>query len=73
MDRLADLVNGSFRDRPEIYQRVLVERNQRWLPKIEELAAGDYPAIVIVGTGHLVGPDSVVAMLEAKGLVVEQQ
>jgi uncharacterized protein len=73
VDRLADLVNGSFRDRPEVYQRVLVERNERWVPKIEELAAGDYPALVVVGTGHLVGPDSVVAMLQTKGLVVEQQ
>lgn len=73
VDRLADLVNGSFVDRPEVYQSVLVERNQRWVPKIEALAAGDRPAMVIVGTGHLVGPDSVVAMLTAKGRIVQQQ
>src|SRR6185369_2479248 len=73
LDRLIGLVNGSFADRPEVYQRVLVDRNARWIPKIEELMAGDVPALVIVGTGHLVGRDSVVAMLEAKGYVVTQQ
>jgi hypothetical protein len=73
LDRLIGLVNGSFADRPEVYQRVLVGRNERWIPKIEALMAGDVPALVIVGTGHLVGRDSVVAMLEAKGHVVTQQ
>jgi len=73
IDRLIGLVNGSFADRPEVYQRVLVDRNERWIPKIEALMAGDVPALVIVGTGHLVGRDSVVAMLQAKGHVVTQQ
>jgi uncharacterized protein YbaP (TraB family) len=73
IDRLIGLVNGSFADRPEVYQRVLVDRNERWVPKIEALMAGDVPALVIVGTGHLVGRDSVVAMLQAKGHVVTQQ
>lgn len=73
IDRLTTLVNGSFDERPEVYQRVLVERNARWVPQIEALAAGDAAALVIVGTGHLVGSESVVAMLEAKGYVVRQQ
>jgi uncharacterized protein YbaP (TraB family) len=73
LDRLVSLVNGSFADRPELFQRVIIDRNARWIPKIEALIEGGVPAIVIVGTGHLVGPDSVVAMLEAKGHVVKQQ
>jgi uncharacterized protein YbaP (TraB family) len=73
IDRLEHLVNGSFGDRPELQQRLLVERNARWLPEIEELVEGDQPALVIVGTGHLVGDDSLVAMLKAKGYIVRQQ
>jgi uncharacterized protein YbaP (TraB family) len=73
IDRLSMLVNRSFSDRPELYQRVLVDRNGRWIPKIEALMAGDVAAMVNVGTGHLVGPDSVVAMLQAKGHLVTQQ
>jgi uncharacterized protein YbaP (TraB family) len=73
VEQLVHLVNGSFEDRPEVYQRVLVDRNARWVPKIEALMAGDAPALVVVGTGHLVGSDSVVAMLEARGHTVRQQ
>jgi hypothetical protein len=73
LDRLETIVNSSFRDHPEVYQRLLVDRNARWIPKIEALLAGDVPALVIVGTGHLVGADSVVAMLGAKGYTVTQQ
>ena len=73
VDRLGTLVNGSFDDRPEVYRSVLVERNARWIPKIEALMAGDKPAMVIVGTGHLVGEDSVITMLQDRGHVVTQQ
>ncbi len=73
LDQIETLVNASFHDRPEVYQHLLVDRNARWIPKIESLLAGDRPALVIVGTGHLVGADSVVAMLRAKGWVVRQQ
>jgi uncharacterized protein YbaP (TraB family) len=73
VDRLETLVNGAFYDKPHVYGPLLAERNTRWVPKIEALLAGDHPAIVIVGTGHLVGDASLVAMLQAKGYVVTQQ
>lgn len=73
LDQLETLVNGSFRDRPEIYQAMIVDRNLHWMPKIEALAEGDVPAIVIVGTGHLVGANGIVAMLRTKGYTVVQQ
>jgi uncharacterized protein YbaP (TraB family) len=65
---LADLEND-----PQLYQRLIVERNRNWLPKLESLFARKNPAFVVVGAGHLVGPDSVVAMLRAKGYSVEQR
>lgn len=73
VDRLDTMVNGAFHDKPELYGPLLARRNERWIPKIEALVGGDAPALVIVGTGHLVGDDSLVAMLRAKGYVVEQQ
>jgi uncharacterized protein YbaP (TraB family) len=73
LERLDTLVNGSFHDRPEVYQRLIIDRNLAWMPKIETLAGGDVPALVIVGSGHLVGPDGLVAMLQAKGYRVVQQ
>ena len=65
---LADLKND-----PQLYQRLLVERNSNWLPKLEALFTRKSPAFVVVGAAHLVGPDGVVAMLKAKGSSVVQR
>lgn len=57
---------------PVMYQRLLVERNKNWMPKIEALFARRGKALVVVGAAHLIGPDGVIAMLKAKGYTVEQ-
>ncbi len=67
------LVLGNLKSDPVLYQRLLVERNQNWMPKIEALFARKGHALVLVGAAHLVGPDGLVAMLKAKGYTVEQQ
>jgi uncharacterized protein YbaP (TraB family) len=72
-DRLSEIINGSMHARPELRDRLLVDRNRRWVPKIEALADGPDPALVIVGAGHLVGPDSVVDLLQKDGRIVRQQ
>ena len=64
---LADLKSD-----PLMYQRLLVERNKNWIPKIEALFARRGRALVVVGAAHLVGPDGLIAMLKAKGYTVEQ-
>lgn len=64
---LADLKSD-----PLMYQRLLVERNRNWMPKIEALFARRGRALVVVGAAHLVGPDGLLAMLRAKGYTVEQ-
>jgi uncharacterized protein len=67
------LVLGNLKTDPVLYQRLLVERNQNWMPKIEALFARKGHALVLVGAAHLVGPDGLVALLKAKGYTVEQQ
>lgn len=66
------IVQAELKAEPLIYQRLLVDRNKNWLPKIEALFARRGRALVVVGAAHLVGPDGVVAMLRAKGYTVEQ-
>jgi uncharacterized protein YbaP (TraB family) len=73
MKSVADLLNEAMEEHPELYKRLVVDRNKRWAPKIEELARGDKDAIVIVGTGHLAGKQSVIELLEKSGLKVTQQ
>lgn len=57
---------------PEIRERLLVERNRNWIPHIEKCLAADDQCFVVVGAAHLVGPDSVVALLQKAGYKVEQ-
>jgi uncharacterized protein YbaP (TraB family) len=66
------IVLSELKQEPVLYQRLLVERNRNWLPKIETLFARPKPALVVVGAAHLVGPDGLLAMLRAKGYTVEQ-
>ncbi|MEX1146786.1 MAG: TraB/GumN family protein [Sphingomonadales bacterium] len=70
---LEELLIGSFETYPELYEAVLVERNRRWMPDI--LALLDQPGthLVVVGSAHLVGDDSVIAMLREAGVEVERR
>ena len=67
------IVLEDLKQDPQMYQRLLVERNRNWLPKLEALFARRGHAFVVVGAAHLVGPDGLLAMLKAKGYSVEQQ
>jgi uncharacterized protein YbaP (TraB family) len=51
---------------------LLTQRNLNWVPKIEKILETDQIPMIVVGAAHLVGPDSVVGLLEKKGYKVEQ-
>lgn len=57
----------SVRESPALYDAVVVQRNRNWIAPIEALLARPGTHLVVVGALHLVGEDSVVAMLEARG------
>ncbi len=56
---------------PGAYQTLVVDRNRRWVERIEQLLHGGKRIFIVVGVGHLVGPDSVPALLRARGIKVE--
>jgi uncharacterized protein YbaP (TraB family) len=62
------------RNYPKLYQRIDVERNDAWVPKIERMLAppGHDDTLVVVGALHLLGGDGVVEKLRAKGYKVER-
>lgn len=72
VESVQGLVLDDMKSDPMMYQRLLVERNRTWIPKLEALLQRPRPSFVVVGAAHLVGDDSVVAMLRAKGYKVEQ-
>jgi uncharacterized protein YbaP (TraB family) len=73
VDRLASLLLAGMREYPDLYEKILVERNRRWLTEIEKLIQQKSGAMVVVGAAHVVGKDSVIEMLKAKGYNVEQR
>jgi uncharacterized protein YbaP (TraB family) len=57
---------------PELYRRLLVQRNQTWAGKIIAMLQQPGTIFIAVGAGHLAGPDSVQAQLQSRGITVEQ-
>jgi uncharacterized protein YbaP (TraB family) len=63
---------SEFGNDPALYQSVLAERNRKWIPKIEALLNDDKNYLVIVGTGHLIGRNSVIDLLKKDGIGATQ-
>jgi len=72
-DKLYAVLYKSFEGYSEIEDRLLLQRNKDWLDKIETMLAEPENVFIVVGAGHLVGPESVVALLKQKGYKVQQR
>ena len=57
----------ALRDQPQVYQKLLVDRNRSWTGQITKLARDGGNYLVVVGSAHLLGADSVLVMLEEAG------
>ncbi|MEW6731569.1 MAG: TraB/GumN family protein [Acidobacteriota bacterium] len=69
---LEDLLLGSLKTNPEVYDRLIIERNRNWLPQIEGYLQQSKNYLVIVGAAHLVGDNGVINLLKKKGFSIEQ-
>jgi uncharacterized protein len=69
---LEKLLLTELKSHPDLYARLLVERNANWVESVETCVKQKTSCFVVVGAAHLVGPDSLVAMLQKKGYKVEQ-
>lgn len=58
---------------PELYQRLLVQRNEAWATKIAALLQQPGTVFIAVGAAHLAGPDSVQAQLHKLGIEAARQ
>ena len=63
----------SLQEAPELYQRLLVERNHNWIPHVETCLKQNAGCFIVVGAAHLVGPDGLPTLLSKKGYKVTQQ
>jgi uncharacterized protein YbaP (TraB family) len=71
--KLDELMDGEFRSRqPQIYKKLIVERNRNWLPVIDAYQTTRQTRFVLVGVAHLVGPDGLIEALRKKGYAVDK-
>lgn len=71
--QLETVLLGSMKSSPALYKSMLVDRNASWVPSVEACVNEKTSCFVVVGAAHLIGDDSLVAMLQRKGYKVEQQ
>ncbi len=74
METLDRVFNEDMREASaDLYQTLIVQRNQNWIPQIEAALASDQDAFVAVGAGHMPGESGVIALLEANGHAVTRR
>jgi uncharacterized protein YbaP (TraB family) len=62
------------RETPESYRLLIVNRTNNWLPAITQRLDNSKTGttLVVVGVGHVIGLDGLLARLQAKGYKVER-
>lgn len=71
-EALAADFDKDFRTTPKLARVLLADRNRTWAEWIAARLTTPGKLFIAVGAGHLGGPGSVVALLQAKGITVER-
>jgi uncharacterized protein YbaP (TraB family) len=72
IDWLARSTHAAYADFPAFGDRLLGQRNRRWVPKLEAYMKSGQTYFVVVGAAHLGGSDGLIALLRARNCKVEQ-
>ncbi len=67
-----DLIYPAKKRSPEMYKALFLDRNLKWARTLDEFMEGDSRGMVVVGIGHLVGPDSLPNQMRELGYDVER-
>ncbi len=68
VEALSAELSSAMSEETALYDRIVVRRNESWAEKIERLAVAGGRYLVVVGALHLVGDDSLIALLKERGL-----
>lgn len=71
-EALAETMNESMAETPEVAEALLFARNARWADQIKTRMDEPGTVFVAVGAGHLAGDRSVQVLLAERGLVAER-
>ncbi len=70
--RLDALLLKEYRQRPDLYQRLVGARNARWVAPVLGFLQRPDDTLVVVGLMHLLGDRGLIALLRARGLKPER-
>jgi uncharacterized protein YbaP (TraB family) len=70
--RLDVLLLGDYRQRPELFQRLVARRNAAWVSPIRGFLRRPDDTLVVVGLMHLLGEQGLIALLRHEGLAMER-
>jgi uncharacterized protein YbaP (TraB family) len=71
--KIAASVAASRKEDEAFYQTIFVQRNARFAARIADMLRGRGTIFVAIGAGHLAGDDSVIRLLDARGVTVTRQ
>jgi hypothetical protein len=72
MAGVEETLNRSFKEYPDVYEKLIQQRNRLWVEQIQGFASDGRTHLVIVGVGHMPGTDGLLDLLAKKGFKVEQ-
>jgi uncharacterized protein len=72
LESLSAELLDEFDQFPGLYETLVTKRNSAWVAPLERMLTDGRRHLVVVGALHLVGPDSVIELLEQRGHDVER-
>jgi hypothetical protein len=70
--RLAKLLSTEYSSFPALYRPLVTERNEKWLPQIEQMLKDEANVMVVVGALHVVGKGGLLELLRKDGYTAKQ-
>lgn len=57
---------------PQVYNALVVKRNNKWIPAIEDMFNTDATEFVLVGLLHIIGQDGILEHFKSRGYTIEK-
>ncbi len=71
--KLNELMLSKMKNKtPQIFNELVVDRNENWLPLIAAFRETPEKEFILVGVGHLVGADGIIESLKKTGYTIEK-
>lgn len=61
-----------MKEQPEIFKKLVIDRNNNWIPVIERLIESNKNTLIVAGAAHFIGEEGVINLLKQKGYNVKR-